>query len=51
MINNKLLEIWKGKPNNLEQQYWNCFLVFFFFSKKRTRAKAIHELQGDKSEN
>ena len=30
MINNKLLEICKGEPNNLEQQYWTCFVLFFF---------------------
>ena len=45
LINNELLEMCKGEPNNLEQQYWICF----FF--KRTRAKPIHELQADKSEN
>ena len=46
MTNNKLLEICKGEPNNLEQQY---ILNFFFL--KRTRARPIHELQANKSEN
>ena len=44
MITNKLLGICKGEQNNLKQQYWTFFL-------KRTRAKPIHELQADKSEN
>ena len=47
MINNKLLEICKGEPNNLEQQY----ILNLFFFLKRTWARPIHELQADKSEN
>ena len=40
MINNKLLEICKGKPNNLEQQYWTCF-VFVFFKAHKSKAKGV----------
>ena len=36
MINNKLLEICKGEPNNIEQQYWTCF--FFFFKAYKSKA-------------
>ena len=48
IINNKLLDICKA--NRIA---WNnsTELVFFFFKKKRTRAKPIHKLQADKSEN
>ena len=35
MINNKLLEICKGEPNNLEQQY---ILNLFFFKAYKSKA-------------
>ena len=42
MINNKLLEIFKGEPNNLEQQYWTCFQFFLKAYKSKADARTAN---------
>ena len=51
MIKNKLLEIFKGEPNKLEQQYWTCFQFFFKAYKSKADARTASRQKRQQTKN